>query len=98
MRAGFGAGCFLAATTAGEAEVAGCGAGAVAPAAGGPDERAAAAAPVAGSGVMMLTAGVDAEVGNSALVGLPVGSDAPSAAIGPVRGLATPTGAFHIGA
>ena len=28
---------------------------------------------VAGSGAMMLTAGVDAALGNSALVGLPVG-------------------------
>ena len=41
-------------------------------------------APADGSGVMMLTTGgVDAEVGNSALVGLPVGSDGGSAAIMP---------------
>ena len=42
------------------------------------------AAPSGGSGVMMLTGGVDAEVGNSALVGLPVGTDGGSAAIMPV--------------
>ena len=42
------------------------------------------AAPSGGSGVMMLTGGVEAEVGNSALVGLPVGSDGGSAAIMPV--------------
>ena len=40
---------------------------------------------------MMLTGGVDAEVGNSALVGLPVGTDAGSAAIMPVAA----GGAFH---
>src|SRR5262245_48111882 len=45
-----------------------------------------------GSGVMMLTGGVDAEVGNSALVGLPVGMDAGNAATRP----AVPCpGAFH---
>jgi hypothetical protein len=43
-----------------------------------------------GSGVMMLTAGVEAAVGNSALVGLPVGTDGESAATG-----ATAAGAFH---
>ena len=41
------------------------------------------AAPSGGSGVMMLTGGVEAEVRNSALVGLPVGSDGGSAAIMP---------------
>ena len=41
------------------------------------------AAPSGGSGVMMLTGGVEAEVGNSALVGLPVGNDGGSAAIMP---------------
>jgi hypothetical protein len=45
-----------------------------------------------GSGVMMLTAGVEAAVGNSALVGLPVGTDDESAAIGAAAG------AFHDGA
>lgn len=49
------------------------------------------AAPAAGSGVMMLTGGVEAEVGNSALVGLPVGIDGGSAAIMPVAAC----GAFH---
>jgi hypothetical protein len=48
------------------------------------------AAAEAGSGVMMLTAGVDAAVGNSALVGLPVGTDGESAATG-----AAAAGAFH---
>ena len=48
------------------------------------------AAPGDGSGVMMLTAGVEAEVGNSALVGLPVGSDGGSAAIMPAA-----CGALH---
>ena len=45
-----------------------------------------------GSGVMMLTAGVEAAVGNSALVGLPVGTDDESAATGAAAG------AFHDGA
>ena len=45
-----------------------------------------------GSGVMMLTAGVEAAVGNSALVGLPVGIDGESAATGAAAG------AFHDGA
>ena len=49
------------------------------------------AAPSGGSDVMILTGGVDAEVGNSALVGLPVGTDAGSAAIMPVAAC----GAFH---
>ena len=46
-----------------------------------------------GSGVMMLTGGVEAAVGNSALVGLPVGTDDESAATG-----AAAAGAFHDGA
>jgi hypothetical protein len=41
---------------------------------------------------MMLTAGVEAAVGNSALVGLPVGTDDKSAATGAAAG------AFHDGA
>ena len=49
------------------------------------------AAPSGGSGFMMLTAGVEAEVGNSALVGLPVGIDGGSAAIMP----AAPCGLFQ---
>ena len=47
-----------------------------------------------GSGVMMLMGGVEAALGNSALVGLPVGVDGPSAATGTVAG----AGAFHDGA
>ena len=53
------------------------------------------AAPSGGSGVMMLTGGVDAAVGNSALVGLPVGTDDGSAAICPAADCA---GAFQDGA
>ena len=49
-------------------------------------------APSGGSGVMMLTGGVEAEVGNSALVGFPVGWDGGSAAIMPA---AVCGGAFH---
>jgi hypothetical protein len=45
-----------------------------------------------GSGVMMLTGGVEAAVGNSALVGLPVGIDGPTAMNGAAAG------AFHDGA
>jgi hypothetical protein len=37
-------------------------------------------APGAGSGVMMLTGGIEAEDGKSAVVGLPVGTDCGSAA------------------
>ena len=45
---------------------------------------------------MMLTAGVEAEVGNSALVGLPDGANDGSAAISPAA-LSEPgwAGAFH---
>jgi hypothetical protein len=52
---------------------------------------------VTGSGVMMLTAGVDAAVGNSALVGLPVGTAGGSAASGPGSGVgdAVAAGAFQ---
>ena len=50
---------------------------------------------VPGSGVMMLTAGVLAALGNSALVGRPVGADAGSAATG---NAAVVGGAFHEGA
>ena len=56
----------------------------------------AAPVPVPGSGVMMLTGGVLAELGNSALVGLPVGTDAPSMVAG--SALATCGGKFHDGA
>ena len=87
----FGAGGgFLAAATAGDGAAAGGGAGvterdAGAAAAGGGDLT-------VGSGFMMLTAGVEAEVGNSALVGLPVGTDGGSAAIRPLADCAGP---FH---
>lgn len=43
-----------------------------------------------GSGVMILTAGVEAAVGNSALVGFPAGVDGASAATGAVG-----AGIFH---
>jgi hypothetical protein len=49
-------------------------------------------AAVPGSGVMILTGGVDAAVGNSALVGRPVGIDDGSATA------ATAGGAFHTAA
>jgi len=60
-------------------------------AAGGPPRCA--AAPPLGSGVMMLTAGVEAALGKSALVGRPVGTDGESAATGADGG-----GAFHCAA
>ena len=47
-----------------------------------------------GSGVMMLTGGVEAAEGNSALVGLPVGTPGTRAATGPKAG----GGAFQVGA
>jgi hypothetical protein len=56
--------------------------------------------PVPGSGSMMLTGGVEAEDGNSALVGLPVGTDGGKAASAPMAGLAPAVpmtaGVFHI--
>jgi hypothetical protein len=92
VRTDFGAGCFFAAATAGT--VAGGGGvgrddgdGAFATVAGA---RVGATA-VPGSGVMMLTGGVEAAVGNSALVGLPVGIDGGRAATGAIGG------AFHNG-
>ena len=99
MREGFGADCFLAAASAaGAALEVGRGDSNAAFAADAGDDAVgdtaarggdgAAAEP--GSGVMMLTAGVEAAVGNSALVGLPVGTDGESAATG-----ATAAGAFH---
>ena len=53
--------------------------------------------PVPGSGVMMLTAGVLAALGNSALVGRPVGKDGGSPASAPVDAVVM-GGAFHNGA
>ena len=54
------------------------------------------AAVVPGSGVMMLTGGVEAAVGNSALVGLPVGIDGTSGAKAATG--AGVVGAFQVGA
>ena len=55
---------------------------------------------VGGSGFMMLTGGVDAALGNSALVGLPVGINPGSAAFGPGGGApaGAAAGAFQVGA
>ena len=47
-----------------------------------------------GSGVMMLTGGVEAALGNSALVGLPVGTPGMRAATGGTAGAAA-AGAFQ---
>jgi hypothetical protein len=89
----FGAG-FLAAASAGEA-AAGRGDGTGAAAAGGGAGRMAGA--LVGSGVMILTGGVEAALGNSALVGLPVGIDGGNAATRPGAAAAC-GGAFHDGA
>ena len=95
-RADFDAACFLAAAGAGAAVDVGRGGGkgtfAADEAAGG---RVAGGVP--GSGVMMLTGGIEVEVGNSALVGLPVGTDGGSVASGAAAGAAD-AGAFHDGA
>ena len=85
------AGGFFAAASAGPAAGRAAGVAAVAPAGG------LAADAVPGSGVMILTGGVEAALGNSALVGLPVGTDGGSAAINPAAA-AGGTGAFHDGA
>ncbi len=47
---------------------------------------------------MMLTGGVEAAVGNSALVGLPVAIDGGKPASGPAIAAAAGAGAFHDGA
>ena len=52
--------------------------------------------PVPGSGIMMLTGGVEAALGNSALVGLPVGNDGPPGASA-VTGTVDCAGVFHSG-
>ena len=96
----FGVACFLAATDAGAAATAGRGGGVGAFAIGGDagvgvGVRCGDGAVAAfGSGVMMLTGGVEAAEGNSALVGLPVGIEDESAA----SGVAAAGGAFHVGA
>ena len=84
-----GAACFLAAASGGTVVAGGRdeGNGALADGVGARGVDA-----VPGSGVMMLTGGVEAELGKSALVGLPVGIDDPSAATGVVA-----AGAFHDG-
>ena len=96
MRAGFGAGWLLRRRHVGDVAAVGRGDGdgvfaAGAAVARGADE--AVAAP--GSGVMMLTGGVEAALGKSALVGLPVGTPGTSAATGAAAGAG---GAFHVGA
>jgi hypothetical protein len=93
----FGAGGFLAAAGVGDAAAdvadAGRGAGTGAAVAAGGGARAADGVP--GSGLMMLIGGVEAALGKSALVGLPVGTPGGSAATGP--GVAA-GGAFQDGA
>ena len=102
VRFGAGGG-FLAATPAGDGAAVGAaaagaaaaaGRGAAAPLAAGADRIAGA---LVGSGVMMFTAGVLAALGNSALVGLPVGTDGGSPASSP-EDVAARGGAFHDGA
>ena len=93
-RFGAGGGFLAAACACGDAGggAAAAGRGAAGdPGAAAADDDGFGAAPSGGSDVMMLTGGVDAEVGNSALVGLPVGADGGSAAIMPVAAC----GAFH---
>src|SRR4051812_37312499 len=86
---GFGTAGFFAATGAERVRGADCAA-----VTGGTAGRC--AAPVAGSGVMILTGGIDAEVGNSALVGLPDGAE-PSIPGNPADAAAT-AGTFQDGA
>jgi hypothetical protein len=71
----------------------GDGNGAIAPGDDAGERGAGGVAAATGSGVMMLIGGVEAAVGNSALVGLPVGTDGASVAAG-----AAAAGAFHDGA
>lgn len=79
----FGAGGFFAAACAGAAAAGGDAATEREAVAGAATTGGFGAAPSGGSGFMMLTGGVEAAVGNSALVGLPVGIDGGSAAIMP---------------
>jgi hypothetical protein len=84
--------CFLAAAGGGAGLAsAGGGAAGFALAAGAPARCPGAAVPVPGSGVMMLTGGVEDALGNSALVGRPLGNVDGSIATGPGVG----GGAFH---
>ena len=93
VRAGFGAGGFLAAAAVGAVNDVGT-PGRGDAAAGLPEEGAVwrEADAVEGSGVMMLTGGVEDALGNSALVGLPVGRPGMRAATGAPTGA---DGAFH---
>ena len=97
-RAGcFCAACFLTAAGGAATGSAAAGRGAAACAlAAGEAERSADGfdPPVPGSAVMMLTGGIEDALGNSALVGRPVGTDGPSAATGAGAGAAS-GGAFH---
>ena len=90
--AGFGAG-FFAAATAGGVVGRGDGNGAFAVGAAGCGGDGVGAAP--GSGVMMLTGGVEAAEGKSALVGLPV---VPGDIIATGAGAGAAAGAFQEGA
>jgi len=94
-RGGLGAAGFFAATTAGDAGAVGRGEAAGAFAAG-LAERGVDDVVAVGSGVMILTGGVEAALGNSALVGRPVGTPGTRAAIG-VAG-ADAGGRPHVGA
>jgi hypothetical protein len=95
-RGGLGAAGFFAAATAGDAGAVGRGevAGAFA---AGLAERGVDDVVAVGSGVTMLTGGVEAALGNSALVGRPVGGDGGIMPSGPVDAVVT-GGAFHDGA
>jgi hypothetical protein len=88
----FGAGCFLAAARVGDAAGVGFGDDGVGAAAFADDAGARAKG---GSAVMMLTGGVEEALGNSALVGLPVGTPGISAATGAPAG-ADAGGMFQI--
>ena len=79
--AGGAAGGFFA---AGAGEAAGAAAAVVAGGAA-PLDAAAGRTPVPGSGLMMLTGGVEAAVGNSALVGRPTSTEVPSGPCGATR-------------
>jgi hypothetical protein len=80
--AGFLAACFFGAAGGFASAAAGGGGAAFGIPAAGPGRPGA----VPGSGVMMLTGGVEAALGKSALVGRPVGIDGGSMATGPLAG------------
>ena len=91
----FGAASFFLAAAIAEAAVAGGRGDADGAFAAGGDAGARGAVDAVGSGVMMLTGGVEAAEGKSALVGLPVGIVGASVTTGPG---AAAGGAFHSGA